>query len=96
VSSRPMLAAITAVLSRPSGLDGSMGAFCKGASCRSIRDHPGADQLLVSDRSGRDGPPRSDQLNPQPRARAQAARSRRTSNRMRSMVVASPTLRASR
>jgi hypothetical protein len=31
-----MLAAITAVLSRRIGLDGSMGAFCKGASCRSI------------------------------------------------------------
>jgi hypothetical protein len=31
-----MLAAITAVLSRPSGLVGSMGAFCKGASGRSI------------------------------------------------------------
>jgi hypothetical protein len=31
-----MLAAITAVLSRRSGLIGSMGAFCKGASGRSI------------------------------------------------------------
>jgi hypothetical protein len=31
-----MLAAITAVLSRPSGLGGSMGAFCKAASGRSI------------------------------------------------------------
>jgi hypothetical protein len=31
-----MLAAITAVLSRCSGLVGSMGAFCKGASGRSI------------------------------------------------------------
>jgi len=31
-----MLAAITAVLSRRSGLIGSMGAFCKGTSGRSI------------------------------------------------------------
>jgi hypothetical protein len=31
-----MLAAITAVLSRRSGLVGSIGAFCKGASGRSI------------------------------------------------------------
>lgn len=31
-----MLAAITAVLSRRSGLGGSMGAFCKGTSGRSI------------------------------------------------------------
>jgi hypothetical protein len=39
VSSRPMLAAITAVVSLRSGLVGSMGAFCKGASrCR--EDHP--------------------------------------------------------
>jgi hypothetical protein len=33
-----MLAAITAVLSRRSGLGGSMGAFCKGASGRSISE----------------------------------------------------------
>jgi hypothetical protein len=31
-----MLAAITAMLSRRSGLGGSMGAFCKGASGRFI------------------------------------------------------------
>jgi hypothetical protein len=31
-----MLAAIAAVVSRRSGLVGSMGAFCKGASGRSI------------------------------------------------------------
>jgi hypothetical protein len=40
-----MLAAITAVLSRPSGLDGSMGAFCKAASGRSI---PEIIQALIS------------------------------------------------
>jgi hypothetical protein len=40
-----MLAAITAVLSRPSGLVGSMGAFCKAASGRSI---PEIIQALIS------------------------------------------------
>jgi hypothetical protein len=40
-----MLGAITAVLSRPSGLVGSMGAFCKGASGRSI---PEIFQALIS------------------------------------------------
>jgi hypothetical protein len=45
LSSRPMLAAITAVLSRRIGLDGSMGAFCKGASGRSI---PEIIQALIS------------------------------------------------
>jgi hypothetical protein len=40
-----MLAAITAVLSRPSGLVGSMGAFCKGASGCSI---PEIIQALIS------------------------------------------------
>jgi hypothetical protein len=40
-----MLAAITAVLSRPSGLGGSMGAFCKGARGRSI---PESIQGLIS------------------------------------------------
>jgi len=45
LSSRPMLAAITAVLSRRSGLVGSMGAFCKTASGRSI---PEIIQALIS------------------------------------------------
>ena len=40
-----MLAAITAVLSRRSGLGGSMGAFCKGASGRLI---PEIIQALIS------------------------------------------------
>jgi hypothetical protein len=40
-----MLAAITAVLSRRSGLGGSMGAFCKGTSGRSI---PEIIQALIS------------------------------------------------
>jgi hypothetical protein len=40
-----MLAAITAVLSRRSGLGGSMGAFCKGASDRLI---PEIIQALIS------------------------------------------------
>ena len=60
------------------------------------RDHPGPDQLLVSDGSGRDRLWEGDRLKPQPGAGAQAERSRRTSNRMRSMVAPSPTLRASR
>jgi hypothetical protein len=40
-----MLAAITAMFSRPSGLVGSMGAFCKGASGRLI---PEIIQALIS------------------------------------------------
>ena len=45
LSSRPMLAAITAMFSRPSGLVGSMGAFCKGATGRLI---PEIIQALIS------------------------------------------------
>ena len=54
------------------------------------RDHPGADQLLVSDGSGRDRLPRTDQLTAELQRRAHSARSRCTSNRMRSMAALSP------
>ena len=60
------------------------------------RDHPGADQPLVSDGSGRDRLPRSDQLRPQRRARAHCARTRCTSNRSRSTAALSPDRFASR
>jgi len=51
LSSRPMLAAITAVLSRRSGLIGSMGAFCKGASGWSWRSSLFSRSALRSSRS---------------------------------------------